>query len=199
MIVKAGSGSRTGQFGSAPASLGPKGKACEGARLAAIRRLADSYCPPSSLHLILYRIGLFSNIQSVLRCKPASGRCCDVTCPLNRAGCAGGSGCESRCHIDVVGGRIILIFGFGRRDVADGLQHSTMVEPVDPLQRGIFDRFEAAPWSAPVDYLGLVKAIDRLGRSVVVAVAEAADRRLDPGFGEAFGILDGHVLRPRSL
>jgi len=40
---------------------------------------------------------------------------------LNRTGFAEALGCESRCHIDVVHGSIILIFGFGRRDVADGL------------------------------------------------------------------------------
>ena len=84
-------------------------------------------------------------------------------------------GCESRCHIDVGRGSIILLFGFGRRDVADGLQQPTMVEPVDPFERGIFDCFEAAPWSTPVDHLSLVKAIDRLGQSVVIAIADAAD------------------------
>ena len=50
------------------------------------------------------------------------------------------------------------------------------------------------------DHLGLVEAVDRLGQSVVVAIANATDRRLDPGFGEAPGVLDGHVLGdPRSL
>jgi len=42
---------------------------------------------------------------------------------------------------------------------------------------------------------GLVEAIDRLGQSVVVIFADAADRRLDPGFSEALGVLDGYVLR----
>lgn len=69
-----------------------------------------------------------------------------------------------------------------------------MIEPVDPLERGVLDSFEAAPRAASVDYLGLVKAIDRLGQSVVVAVADAADRRLDAGLGEAFGVLDGYIL-----
>ena len=49
------------------------------------------------------------------------------------------------------------------------------------------------------DHFGLVEAVDCLGQSVVVAVADAADRRLDPGFGKALGVLDRHVLRPRSL
>src|SRR6476469_5676461 len=103
-------------------------------------------------------------------------------------------GCELRCHIEVLRGSIILLFGFGRRDVADGLQQATMVEPVDPFERGVLDRFEAAPRSTPVNHLGLVEAVDRLGQSVVVAVADAADRWLYPGFGEALGVLDRHVL-----
>ena len=49
-------------------------------------------------------------------------------------------GCESRCHIDVVRGSIILFFGFSGRDVADGLEQPAMVEPVHPLERRVFDR-----------------------------------------------------------
>jgi len=90
---------------------------------------------------------------------------------------------------------MILIFGFGRRDVADGLQQPAMVEPVDPFEGRVFHRFERSPGSTAMDDLGLVEAVDRLGQSVVVAVADAANRGLDPGFGEALGVLYGHVLR----
>jgi hypothetical protein len=45
-----------------------------------------------------------------------------------------------------------------------------------------------------VDHLGLVEAIDGLGQGVVVAVADAADGRLDPGFGQALGVFDRDVL-----
>ena len=65
-------------------------------------------------------------------------------------------------------------FGFGRRDVADGLEETSVVEPVDPFQRGELDGFEGAPWSASMDDLGLVEAVDRLGQGVVIAVADAA-------------------------
>ena len=77
--------------------------------------------------------------------------------------------CESRRHIDVIRGSIILFFGFGRRDVSDRFEQSPVVEPVDPLERGIFDGFEAAPRPASVDHLGFVEAVDGLGQSVVVA------------------------------
>lgn len=69
-----------------------------------------------------------------------------------------------------------------------------MIEPVAPFQLGIFDSFESAPWTTPVDHLGFVQAVDRLGQSVVTAVANAADRRLDPGLGKLLGVLDRHVL-----
>lgn len=71
-----------------------------------------------------------------------------------------------------------------------------MVEPVEPFQGGELDGFERSPWPPPVDHFGLVKAIDRLGQSIVIAVSDAADRRLDAGFGEAFGLFYRHILRP---
>ena len=46
-----------------------------------------------------------------------------------------------------------------------GSQQPAMVEPVDPFERGVFDGFKAAPRSTPVDHLGLVEAVDRLGQS----------------------------------
>jgi len=69
-----------------------------------------------------------------------------------------------------------------------------VVEPVDPFQRGELDSFERPPWSSPVDDFGLVKAIDRLGQSVVIAVANTPDRGFDPGFGEALAVFYGYVL-----
>jgi hypothetical protein len=84
-----------------------------------------------------------------------------------------------------------LFFGLGRRDVGDGFEQSPVIEPIDLFQRRLFDGFEAAPWPASVDHIGLIKAVDGFGQSVVVAVADAADRRLDPSFSEALGVLDG--------
>ena len=40
-------------------------------------------------------------------------------------------------------GGVVGCFGFGRRDVADGLQQPAVVEPVDPFERGELDGFEA--------------------------------------------------------
>ena len=82
---------------------------------------------------------------------------------------------ESRCHIDGILGSMISVFGFGRRDVANGFEQATMVEPVDPFKRDISNCFEAAPRSLPMDYLRLVEVIDRLDEGVVVAIADATD------------------------
>jgi hypothetical protein len=54
-----------------------------------------------------------------------------------------------------------------------------MVEPVDPFERGELDGFERPPGATSVDHFCLVKAIDRLGQSIVIAVAnEARDSRV---------------------
>ena len=46
-----------------------------------------------------------------------------------------------------------------------------------------------------MDQFGFVEAVDRLGQRVVVAVAFAADRRLDAGLSESFAVADGDVLQ----
>lgn len=45
-----------------------------------------------------------------------------------------------------------------------------------------------------MDHFGLVNAVDRLGQGVAIAIADAVDRRLDPGFGKAFAVFDRDVL-----
>lgn len=45
-----------------------------------------------------------------------------------------------------------------------------------------------------MDDLGLVKSVDCFSECVVVAVANAADRRLDPGFSQTLAVIDRDVL-----
>lgn len=78
--------------------------------------------------------------------------------------------------------------------MSDRLEKAPVIEPVDPFERGELDGFEAAPWSPPVDDLGLVETVDGFRERVVVAVADTADRRLDPGLGQALGIFDRDIL-----
>src|ERR1019366_7684373 len=51
-----------------------------------------------------------------------------------------------------------------------------------------------APGPAPPDRLGLVKPVDRLGERVVIAVADAADGRLDAGVLQALRVFDRDIL-----
>src|SRR3954447_25561655 len=91
--------------------------------------------------------------------------------------------------LGIVGG-----LGLGGRDVPDWLEKATFVEPVDPFESGKLDGFEAAPRAAPMDDLGFVEAVDGFGEGIVVAVPDAADRRLDARRGKPLGILDRDVL-----
>ena len=88
----------------------------------------------------------------------------------------------------------ISLFSFGWRDVADGLQQPTMIKPVYPFQRRQLNGLKRAPRPAPMNNLGLVKPVDRLGQRIVVAVANAADRGFDPCLGQTLGVFDRHIL-----
>ena len=89
---------------------------------------------------------------------------------------------------------IVHRFELRRWDVPDGLEKPTMVEPVDPLERGELDVVEAPPRPRQADHLRLVEPVDRLGQGVVVGVPLAADRGLDPHLGEPLRVADRQVL-----
>lgn len=92
------------------------------------------------------------------------------------------------CQWDVVYSGVKLLLGLGPRDVTDGLEDASVVEPVDPFEGGVFHGIKRAPWTTPVDHLGLEQPIDRLGQGIVVTISDAAYRGgLDPGFGQALG------------
>ncbi len=76
---------------------------------------------------------------------------------------------------------VVALLGLGRRDVADGLHQPAIVEPVDAFQGRELDGFERPPRPAPMNDLGLVKSVDDLGQSIVVAVANA---ELSPKVGD---------------
>ena len=125
--------------------------------------------------------------------------CSPETPPVNRPGIAGG-------HLVQVAqpwvcrparrSRVLLL---SRWDIADGFEQAPVVEPVDPFKRGIFHRLEGSPWSSPMDHLGLVKAIDRLGQTIVIAIADTADRWFDPGSARFSEYLMETYWLPRSL
>jgi hypothetical protein len=63
---------------------------------------------------------------------------------------------------------VVAFLGFCRRYVAGGLQQPAIVEPVDPGQCRELDGFEVASGAAPMNDLGLVEAVDRLGERIVM-------------------------------
>ena len=85
-------------------------------------------------------------------------------------------------------------FGFGGRDIPDGLQQPPMVEPVHPFQGRELHGVEAFPWSAAVNDLGFVEPVAGLGERVVITVADTADRGLDACFRQPLGVANGDVL-----
>jgi len=85
-------------------------------------------------------------------------------------------------------------FGLCRRDVADRAEGAAVVVPVDPGHRGDFDGSQAAPWALLLDDLGLEQPDHRLGAGIVVAVADAAERGVDAGCGQALGVRDRNIL-----
>jgi len=103
---------------------------------------------------------------------------------------------ETRRHGRLFQHGVVAFLGFGRRDVADEFQQPAIVEPVDPGQRREVDRLEATPWPVPMNNLGFLESVGRLGESVVVAVADVADGGLDARFGQSLGIADADILRP---
>jgi hypothetical protein len=90
---------------------------------------------------------------------------------------------------------IVACFGLGGRDIPDGFEQAAGVEPVDPFEGGELDGLERPPRPPPMDHLSLEQAVDRLGQSIVVAVADAADGWLDTGLGEPLGVAQSKVLR----
>lgn len=87
------------------------------------------------------------------------------------------------------------MFGFGGRDIAERFEKATIVKPVDPLKGGKFHGLDVAPGASPMDGLSLEQAVDRLGESIFVAIADAPDRRLDASFGELLGVTNRDVSR----
>lgn len=85
----------------------------------------------------------------------------------------------SRCQFLLAEHGVVSFLGFGRRNVANMLRQPSIVEPNHSFQRGELDRLKTPLRSAPVDDLCFVEVINRLCQCIVIAVANAADGRLD--------------------
>jgi len=90
---------------------------------------------------------------------------------------------------------IVTGFGLGGRDISDWFEQTTGIEPVDPFEGSELDGYDRPPRAASMDHLGFEQAVDRLGQRVVLAVADAADGRLDARLRQPLGVADRQVLR----
>ena len=64
-----------------------------------------------------------------------------------------------------------------------------MVKPVQLSERSDFHRVSVRPRPA-VNHLDLVQTVDGFGQGIVVAIIDTADRELDAGLGQTFGVAD---------
>lgn len=70
-----------------------------------------------------------------------------------------------------------------------------MVKPMHPIESLPLQRLDGLPGAFLANQLRFVKAVDRLGQCVVVAVSGAAHRGLDSRLQEPLAVADGDVLR----
>jgi hypothetical protein len=71
-----------------------------------------------------------------------------------------------------------------------------MIEPVHPRQRREFHGLERPPRPLPTNHLRFDEPDEGFRKGLIVAVAATADRRLNPGIREPFGVPHREVLAP---
>ena len=103
-------------------------------------------------------------------------------------------GVESRHHGGLLGFGMIFGLKLRRRPVSDGFEQPSRVESVHPLLSGEFNRLQSSPMATLSDHFSLVKSNDRFHQGIVVGIANGPDRRLDPGFSQAFAVSNREVL-----
>ena len=82
---------------------------------------------------------------------------------------------------------VVVCLSLGRRDVADGLQQSVVVEPGHPFEGREFQELLGLPEHPAMDQFSLIEPADRFGQGVI-AVALAAHRRFDSGLSQALAV-----------
>jgi hypothetical protein len=103
-----------------------------------------------------------------------------------RLGLSEAIGFKLHGDVDIFQHGVESVFGFGRRDIADGLWQQPVIEPINP--------FQDCMNTTLVDHFGFVQPIDRLGQSSVIAITDTTDRRLNAELDETFGMFDKHIL-----
>ena len=91
---------------------------------------------------------------------------------------------------------IVHLFEFGRWYVANRFQESLLVEPGHPVESGELDSVDSLPRAVLSNDLGLVQADHRFGQRVVIGIALASNRGLDPRIRRAAP--GGHITQIRD-
>src|SRR5271154_7174640 len=89
---------------------------------------------------------------------------------------------------------VVAFLVFFRGNVLAGGVQALSVIPVDPLQGREHDVIGPAPRSFPLDELFLVKAVQRLGRRIIIRIPFAPDRPDRADLAEPLGIADRGIL-----
>jgi len=91
---------------------------------------------------------------------------------------------------------IVARLVFCRRHVADRLEQPAMIKPVDPVERGKFDRLEMPPRAESSNDLGLKRPMIDSASALSYESPRLPTEWGDPGVGEPVGVAHRQVLRP---
>src|SRR5262245_50343753 len=91
---------------------------------------------------------------------------------------------------------IVARFISGWRHVANWFEQPTRIEPIDPRERGEFDRLEMPPWTCALNHLGLEESNHRFGEGVVVRIAATAHGWCNAGLRQPLRVAHRQILRP---
>jgi hypothetical protein len=83
-----------------------------------------------------------------------------------------------------------VCFGFCWWNISDRFQQAAIVEPVDPFEGGVFDRYKAPPWATTMNDFRFEETVDCLSQCIVIGIPDAADGRCDFGFRQPLGVFD---------
>ena len=86
-----------------------------------------------------------------------------------------------------------MCLSFRRRDIPDGVQKPTVIEPGHSFESGKFHRLPGLP-GPPVNDLRLVEAVDDFGQGVVGKIALAVDQALDTGLAQTLCAPNAHIF-----
>lgn len=93
--------------------------------------------------------------------------------------------------------RVLELHGWDVPEVAVETLGVVPVHPPEGRELGVLDRLPRAGAGGSADEFGRVIAVDGLGESIVIAVADGSDRRGGADLGQSFAVANRCELRSR--